>query len=125
MPDFPIKVRLPDYSSSLQAITPRILAKQLLATDISLIQLALDPLREAPAVWGGIGSGLETSRQDGQAALRKSEPEAIEWNPLWGKPAVFASIVLVAFLLFFRDNPSVATVTRLTRTEPKFFVPSL
>jgi nucleoside transporter len=39
-----------------------------------------------------------------QVELRKSELKAIEWKPLWGKPAAFAGIVLVAFLLLFRDN---------------------
>lgn len=39
-----------------------------------------------------------------QAELRKSELKSIEWKPLWGKPAAFAGVVLVAFLLLFRDN---------------------
>ena len=45
-----------------------------------------------------------------QADLRKSELKAIEWKPLWGKPAAFAGIVLVAFLLLFRDNGKRANV---------------
>jgi nucleoside transporter len=51
--------------------------------------------------------GMEASLaklQDEQALLRKSELEAIEWKPLWGKPAAFAAIVLLAFLLLFRDK---------------------
>lgn len=39
-----------------------------------------------------------------QTELRKSELKSIEWKPLWGKPAAFAGVVLVAFLLLFRDN---------------------
>jgi nucleoside transporter len=39
-----------------------------------------------------------------QADLRKSELKAIEWKPLWGKPAAFSAIILVAFILLFRDN---------------------
>jgi len=37
-----------------------------------------------------------------QSALRISELNAIEWKPLWAKPAIFAAIVLLAFLLLFR-----------------------
>ena len=37
-----------------------------------------------------------------QAALRKSELQAIEWKPLWGKPALFAGAVLLLFVALFR-----------------------
>lgn len=37
-------------------------------------------------------------------ALRLKELQSLEWKPLWGKPAIFALIVLVGFVLFFRDN---------------------
>ncbi len=40
-----------------------------------------------------------------QGALRKSELQAIEWKPLWGKPAIFAAIILVLFVIFFRAPP--------------------
>jgi nucleoside transporter len=33
---------------------------------------------------------------------RKEELKAIEWMPLWGKPALFAAGILLLFLLFFR-----------------------
>jgi nucleoside transporter len=39
-----------------------------------------------------------------QAELRKSELRAIEWKPLWGKPAAFSALILLAFILLFRDN---------------------
>ncbi|MEX1115731.1 MAG: sugar phosphate isomerase/epimerase family protein [Akkermansiaceae bacterium] len=45
--------RIAVCSWSLQAATPRDLAEKLQATGISRVQLALDPLREEPAVWGG------------------------------------------------------------------------
>jgi hypothetical protein len=41
---------------------------------------------------------LETEK----LALRKSELQAIEWKPLWGKPAIFAGAILVLFAAFFR-----------------------
>ena len=40
-----------------------------------------------------------------KAALRKSELQAIEWKPLWGKPAIFAGAILVMFVAFFRTPP--------------------
>jgi hypothetical protein len=41
---------------------------------------------------------LETEK----SALRKSELQAIEWKPLWGKPAIFAGAILLMFIAFFR-----------------------
>jgi nucleoside transporter len=51
--------------------------------------------------------GLEASLaqlQEEQSGLRRSELQAIEWKPLWGKPAAFAAAVLLAFMLLFRDK---------------------
>jgi nucleoside transporter len=45
--------------------------------------------------------GLERERAD----LRRKELQAIEWKPLWGKPAIFAGIVMLLFLVFFRNPP--------------------
>lgn len=42
--------------------------------------------------------------QVSQATARKAELQAIEWRQLWGKPAVFAGIVLLLFVLLFRDG---------------------
>jgi sugar phosphate isomerase/epimerase len=44
--------RIAVCSWSLQAATPQELAEKLHETGISRVQLALDPLREEPAVWG-------------------------------------------------------------------------
>jgi nucleoside transporter len=41
---------------------------------------------------------------DEKGAARKSELAAIEWKPLWGKPAIFAAGVLVLFVLLFKDS---------------------
>ncbi len=37
--------------------------------------------------------------------LRRSELKAIEWQPLWAKPAIFAAIILALFLVLFREKP--------------------
>jgi len=47
-----IAERLAVCSWSLQAETPTTLVERLLATGVRQVQLALDPLREKPAVWG-------------------------------------------------------------------------
>lgn len=38
-------------------------------------------------------------------ALRHDELKAIEWSPLWGKPAVFAAAILLLFILIFKNTP--------------------
>ncbi len=50
--------RLAVCSWSLQPVSPADLAAKLTATGISRVQLALDPLRENPAVWGGTAAEL-------------------------------------------------------------------
>lgn len=39
-----------------------------------------------------------------KVALRKKELQNIEWKPLWAKPAIFAAIILVLFVLLFHDK---------------------
>jgi len=43
-----------------------------------------------------------------KAAARKAELKAVEWKQLWGKPAIFAGIIMLVFLALFR-NPTPAT----------------
>jgi nucleoside transporter len=43
-----------------------------------------------------------------KAAARKAELKAIEWKQLWGKPALFAGVILLIFLALFR-NPAAVT----------------
>jgi hypothetical protein len=50
-------------------------------------------------------AALETqvaALQSEKAKLRKAELQAIEWKPLWAKPAVFAGAILVLFAALFR-----------------------
>ncbi len=50
--------RIAVCSWSLQAATPQELAGKLQETGVSRVQLALDPLRDEPAVWGGTAAIL-------------------------------------------------------------------
>lgn len=46
-----------------------------------------------------------------KTAARKSELQALEWKPLWAKPAIFAAIIMVLFVLLFRDDVKPTNVT--------------
>ena len=48
---------------------------------------------------------------DEKTAARKAELKAIDWKPLWGKPAIFAAAVMLLFLAFFR-SPGAATMPK-------------
>lgn len=39
-----------------------------------------------------------------KVSVRRAELQAVEWKPLWAKPAIFAGIILLLFVAFFRDN---------------------
>jgi hypothetical protein len=48
---------------------------------------------------------LETEKIE----MRRAELKAIEWKPLWGKPAIFAAVILVLFVLLFRGKAPTTT----------------
>jgi nucleoside transporter len=52
-----------------------------------------------------------------KAEARKSELKAIEWKQLWGKPAIFAGIVMLIFVGMFR-NPPARNLASSTKTPP-------
>jgi len=41
--------------------------------------------------------------------LRQSELKAVEWKPLWAKPAIFAAVILALFVLLFKNKTTVAS----------------
>jgi len=53
-----------------------------------------------------------------KTTLRKQELKAIEWGPLWGKPAIFAAAVLLLFVLLFRNSVRTTTAPVLTQARP-------
>lgn len=42
--------------------------------------------------------------EEDRTAARKAELKAIEWRLLWAKPAAFAALVLMAFVILFKDR---------------------
>jgi nucleoside transporter len=43
---------------------------------------------------------------------RRTELRAIEWGPLWAKPALFAAVILVLFLILFKHRPASESAAR-------------
>jgi hypothetical protein len=85
-------------TSASKAFSQQVVAK---GTEITAVQtqIATADAVAKPA----LETSLATLTAE-QADFRKSELKAIEWKPLWGKPAAFSAIILVAFILLFRDN---------------------
>jgi hypothetical protein len=54
-----------------------------------------------------LGKAVQDARSslspEEQIMLHKAELQAIEWKPLWGKPAMFAGAILVLFIALFRQ----------------------
>ncbi|MGE0885617.1 MAG: MFS transporter [Blastocatellales bacterium] len=70
-------------------------AQQMVAKSAELEKLKADPSADKASI-----AQLEAQKAD----LRRSELKAIEWKPLWGKPALFAAAILIVFLLLFQDR---------------------
>lgn len=62
-------------------------------------QLSSTPESEKEAVQAQIAQLEEEA-----GTARKAELKSLEWKPLWGKPAIFAAIVMVVFLALFKDQ---------------------
>lgn len=63
-------------------------------------QLAAAAAAEKPA----LQEQLKNAEAE-KARMRKAELKAIEWKPLWAKPAIFAAAIMVLFVAIFRNPP--------------------
>lgn len=70
-------------------------AQQMVAKTAELEKLKANPAADKAQV---------TQLEKEKAELRRTELKAIEWKPLWGKPAIFAGVILLIFLLLFKDK---------------------
>ena len=71
---------------------------------------------ELSAAIGAVKAGASDAEKK---ALRQAELKAIDWQPLWAKPAVFAAGVLLVFVLLFKDNRKKEfSLEELTSEEP-------
>jgi nucleoside transporter len=66
----------------------------------------IDKLKVAGAAAASHVATLEAQKE----AARSASLRAIEWQPLWGKPAIFAAAVLLMFILFFQQRRSSSAV---------------
>ncbi|MDQ3009485.1 MAG: MFS transporter [Acidobacteriota bacterium] len=57
---------------------------------------------------GGSQTAIDALERQ-KAELRHDELKAIEWKPLWAKPAIFATVILILFLLLFKNRPRSAS----------------
>ena len=86
----------------------RMKAEQMVAKSAELESIRA----KIPAATGAERTALETQASQVDAekgALRKDVLKAMEWTPLWGKPAIFAAVILLIFLLFFKNRASRAS----------------
>ena len=44
----------------------------------------------------------DLNKQKGEARL--AELRAMEWKPIWLKPAIFAAIIMILFIIVFKDK---------------------
>ncbi|HVR36415.1 MAG TPA: hypothetical protein VMS21_11255, partial [Methylomirabilota bacterium] len=67
------------------------------------------PNQEEDLLVGELGERLKEIRsnlpQDAQRELRRAELQSINWKPLWALPAGFAAVVMLLFMVFFREPP--------------------
>lgn len=70
-------------------------AQQMVAKTLELEKLKTDPTVDKARI-----AQMEQEKSD----LRRAELKAIEWKPLWAKPAIFAGAILLIFLLLFKDR---------------------
>ncbi len=80
----------------------------------ALVKQIKDLEAKASSASGAEKTALEKEIEDLQAKkteTRREELRAIEWRPLWGKPAIFAAVVMVFFGLMFRDTLSNESIT--------------
>ncbi len=59
--------------------------------------------QELAAMTAALKDSLSEAEQN---ALRQAELKSIDWGPLWTKPAIFAGVVMLIFIVFFKDGRS-------------------
>jgi nucleoside transporter len=88
----------PDKAEGLRAIETRLESSP--AGEKAVVQEELSQAVKA------IRDGASVEQQ---AALQKASLKSIEWKPLWGKPAIFAAVILALFVLFFKNKAAAAS----------------
>ena len=88
-------------------VAGRVEAKYTTAEAVSLNEQVVAKTKEIEsATEAGATSELLTTLTEEKAELRHSELAAIQWKELWMIPAAFALIVMICFVVLFRDQES-------------------
>ena len=80
-------------------------AEEVRTKSIELEQLKARMASAADAEKPGLKNQADQLELD-KTRLRQEELQAIEWKPLWGKPAIFAAFILGLFLMLFKNRSS-------------------
>jgi hypothetical protein len=81
------------------------MASQMVAKSAEIEQLKNRLATASPAEQSAMEAQMKQLEAE-KNAMRRAELKAIEWKPLWGKPAIFAAVVLILFVLLFRNRVS-------------------
>jgi hypothetical protein len=84
------------------------LGRQMVAKSAELEQLKTRLAAASPAERAAMESQAQQLEAE-KNQLRQSELRAIEWQPLWAKPAIFAAVILALFVLLFKNKTAVAS----------------
>lgn len=79
--------------------------------ELKALEEQLESTPEAEA--GSLTAEIEALRAE-KTETRRAELRAIEWKPLWAKPAIFAAVVMVFFGFLFRDSVKDPDITEGT-----------
>jgi nucleoside transporter len=84
------------------------LGRQMVAKSAELEQLKTRMAAAGPSERAAMESQARQLEAE-KNQLRQSELKAIEWQPLWAKPAIFAAVILALFVLLFKNKTAVAS----------------
>ncbi|MGH9939983.1 MAG: MFS transporter, partial [Blastocatellia bacterium] len=84
------------------------MAKQMVVKSAELEQLKNRLAAASPAERAAMESQVQRLEAE-KTQLRQSELRAVEWKPLWAKPAIFAAVILALFVLLFKNKTAVAS----------------
>ena len=84
------------------------MASQMVAKSSELEQLRSRLAAASPAERATMESQAQQLEAE-KNQLRQAELKAIEWKPLWAKPAIFAAVILALFVLLFKNKTALAS----------------
>ncbi len=84
------------------------MASQMVKKSAELEQLKSRMATATPAERAAMESQAQQLEAE-KNQMRQAELKAIEWKPLWAKPAIFAAAILILFVLLFKNKTAAAS----------------